>query len=398
MLGAMPDAAPTPPLAGVKVLDFTRNLPGPYASFLLASWGAEVIKVESPKGDPSRHQEPLFTWLCRGARSVMLDLRDDGSRPALEALLGWADVVLEGFRPGVMDRLGAGFARTKELNPSVVYCSISAFGQTGPRRDEPGHDLNLQALTGVCHLERDASGTPGVSAIPVADLSSSLLAVSAIAAALAARARDGEGRHLDVAMADAVLSWSAVWGEGIDMGGLARRALARQGPVAARLAEPLGAMLDRTKLFVLPHYGVFRCRDGKHLALGVVDEGHFWKSLCRVLGLPRRMAGLSMPLRTVLGPVLRPAVAARLRTRSRDAWLADLEAAGVPATPVLASRETRQEPQFVARGMFGPDGAVRAPLPGARPLVGPAPGLGEHTDQILAELGVTSAGSRLTAS
>ena len=146
------------PLSGLKVLDFSQNLPGPYATFLLACWGADVIKVEPPKGDPARFMEPFFSMVNRGKRSVVLDLRDERSRSAVEALVRWADVLVEGFRPGVMDRLGCGFARAKELNPRIVYCSISAYGQEGPMRDHPGHDLNLQATSGVCHLERDADG------------------------------------------------------------------------------------------------------------------------------------------------------------------------------------------------------------------------------------------------
>ena len=294
-----------PPLAGLKVLDFSQNLPGPYATFLLAGWGAEVIKVEPPKGDPGRFMEPFFSMVNRGKRSVVLDLRAPESRPAVEALIRWADVLVEGFRPGVMQRLGCGFERARELNPRIVYCSISAYGQGGPLRDHPGHDLNLQALSGVCHLERDAEGEPRGTMLPIADLSSSLLAVSGICAALADRR---EARYLDVAMADGVLSWSSVWGRGVDLASNARRGLG-SGPIEERsevtvgrprrafagggvpapsgatnvivevLTRPLVAFLERAKLYAMPHYGVFRARCGRWLTLGIVDEGHFWKAL-----------------------------------------------------------------------------------------------------------------------
>lgn len=373
------------PLSGLKVLDFSQNLPGPYATFLLACWGAEVIKVEPPKGDPARFMEPFFSMVNRGKRSVMLDLRDEGSRAAVEALVGWADVLVEGFRPGVMDRLGCGFERARELNPRIVYCSISAYGQEGPLRDHPGHDLNLQALSGVCHMERDGAGTPRGTMLPIADLSSALLAVSGICAALASE-RD-RARRLDVAMADGVLSWSSVWGIGVDLGSNAERALERRGAAVRALAEPLVRFLARAKLYAMPHYGVFRARDGRWLTLGIVDEGHFWRALCEELGLGR-LGGLPMPARIAAGPALRPLVAQRLRRRDRDEWLARFEAAGVPASPVLTPAEAARDPQARARGMVDDRGWIGSPLPGARLPRGSAPSKGEHTAEVMAMLGL----------
>ena len=231
-----------PPLSEVKVLDFSQNLPGPYATFLLSGWGADVVKVEPPKGDPGRFMEPFFSMLNRDKRSVVLDLRDEASRPALEALVRWADVLVEGFRPGVMARLGCDYEAAKALNPSIVYCSISAFGQDGPLRAHPGHDLDLQAISGTCWLERDGRDAPRGSVLPVADLSSALLAVSGISAALARRATSGEGAYLDVAMADGVLSWANVWGQGIDLGQPARQQLGSGAPRRPlRAAAPPGA-------------------------------------------------------------------------------------------------------------------------------------------------------------
>jgi len=381
-----PDDRPLP-LEGLKVLDFTQNLPGPYATFLLASWGAEVIKVEPPKGDPGRFIKPFFSMVNRGKRSVVLDLRDGASRPALEGLVKWADVLVEGFRPGVMTRLGCDYEAARALNPSILYCSISAFGQQGPLRDHPGHDLNLQSLGGVCHMERDAKGEPRYSMLPIADLSSSLLAVSGICAALAARRETGEGAYLDVAMADGVVSWANLWGLGVDLAGDAEKQLGGGGPAVQALTRPLLEFLDRVKLYAMPHYGVFRCRDGAYLSLGIVDETHFWKALCDELDLAP-LAKVPLPARIAAGPALRPLVARRLRKRPRDEWLARFERAGVPASAVVRPDEVAGLPQVKARGMVDARGWARSPLPGAVFPDAEAPERGEHTDQVLRMLGL----------
>jgi len=378
-------------LEGLRVLDFSQNLPGPYATFLLASWGADVIKLEPPKGDPARTMQPFFSMVNRGKRSVVLDLRDASNRPALDALMKSADVIIDGFRPGVMERLGADYARAKELNPRVVYCSISAFGQDGPLRAHPGHDLNLQAMAGICHLEQTDDGPRGAM-VPVADLSTSLVAVSAITGALLARERTGEGRYLDVAMLDAVLSWGNVWGIGIDFAAETERRVSEGGGLFAKvLAQPLVEHVGRHKLYAMPQYGVYECKGGRHLSLGIVDEKHFWKSLCEVLDLGP-MGRLPMPALIAVGPVVRPLIARRLRKRTAEQWLATFREAGVPAWPVRTAREALDEPQVKARGFADARGWMRAPLPDAEHL-GEPPERGEHTDAVLAELGVAATSS-----
>lgn len=384
----MSDPAPhgSAPLAGIRVVDFSQNLPGPYATFVLASLGAEVIKVEPPRGDPGRHMEPFFSMLNRGKRSVVLDLRDPASADPLRRLVSSADVLVEGFRPGVMARLGCDAETARGWNPALIYCSISAYGQGGPRAAEPGHDLNAQALAGVCHLQQDPDGRPDGLALPVADLSASLTAVASICAALAGRGRDGRGSVLDVAMSDAVVGWAQIWGIGVDLGAPVRARLGASG-LAGRALRPAADRalldeLDRRRLYAMPHYGVFRTRDGRFLALGVVDENHFWKALCGCLGLGR-FGGLPLPARTALGPLLRRLVARRLRRRTREDWLRRLGEAGVPATAVLSPVEARTEPQFVARGLFDERGHARAPLPQSAHVRGDAPGLGAHTAEIL---------------
>lgn len=376
-------------LAGIRVLDFSQNLPGPYATFLLAAWGAEVVKVEPPKGDPARNLEPFFTMVNRGKKSVVLDLRDTSSRPALEALVRWADVLVDGFRPGVMTRLGCDWEQARALNPRLIYISISAFGQDGPLREHPGHDLNLQAMAGVCHLERDENGVPKGSMLPVADLSTSLVAVGSITTALYAREKDGEGRYLDVAMADPVLSWANLWGLGIDFAGQADAKLAAGGPIVQVLTRPLVRHLERLKLYAMPQYGVYECKGGGHLSLGIVDERHFWKALCEVLDLGP-MAKLPMQGLVAVGPVVRPLIARRLRADTADRWTEKLREAGVPVWPVRTPKEAVAEPQVIARGLADARGWVGSPMPSAVPLESPAPKRGEHTETILRELGVAS--------
>lgn len=350
------------PLEGITVLDLTWNLPGPYATFVLASLGARIVKIEPPGGEPARHMPGLFEALNQGKESLFLDLKQPDDRARLLQLVDEADVFLEGFRPGVADRLGCGSTIVQQRNPRIVYCSISAFGQQGPRRDQPGHDLNAQALAGLCHLARDPSGHPHGLPVPVADLSASLSAVASICAALYARDRGETGRPgaaLDVAMVDTALSWASIWSEGVDLAADARRRLPDGlDPLARRL---LLDRLDRERLHALPHYEIFRCRDGAWLAIGIVDERHFWVSLCGALGLGR-LAGLPMPARTVLSPVIKRLFALRLRVRSRRTWLERFEAAGLPACAVLTPAEARADPHLRSR-MVDPGGRLRAPVP-----------------------------------
>lgn len=360
-----------PALTDLVVVDFTWNLPGPYATSLLAAQGAEVIKIEPPRGDPGRHIPPLFARLNRGKKSVVLDLRSEEGRAQLRPLVERADVLVEGFRPGVIDRLGCSPEQALEWNPRLVFCSISAFGQRTPARDKPGHDLNLQALAGLCHLERDARGRPKELVLSIADLSSALSAVAAIGLALAQRERTGVGQVIDVAMLDAIADWTAIWADGLDLLGDVRRS----GTVGkAVAASPWFASHRRRRLYALPHYGLYRCRDDRWIAIGIVDENPFWRSLCKTLGL-RGVGRLPLPARAALGPILDSVVRARIRTRSSRHWLDVLDRADVPVTPALSPDEARIDPRVVVRSS--------GPIPGGRmPLEGP-PKLGEHTDAVL---------------
>lgn len=346
------------PLAGVRVVDFSQNLPGPYASLVLASWGANVVKVESPRGDPARATEPFFSMVNRGKRSVVLDLRD-GSGDAharLQQLLEWADVLIEGFRPGTMKRLGAGFEEARAINPELVYCSISAYGQQGERRLEPAHDLNLQALSGLSELEALSSGQPRGSHVPVSDVVAAWTAISAIVAAL----RDpASAPHLDVAMLDGAITWAQLIGKGIDLRRPAEHALRNKLP--RRLSHGLLEKLDRLKLFAIPHYGVFRAADGRWIAIGVVDEMKFWRGLCEVLRL-ERLKKLSLSARIALSPFVRQAIAYRIRSRSSAHWLRSLKGAGLPVTRVRNAARAVDDAQVHERGLLDAAGFVQGPL------------------------------------
>jgi crotonobetainyl-CoA:carnitine CoA-transferase CaiB-like acyl-CoA transferase len=303
----------------VRVVDFSQNLPGPYASLLLAQLGAEVVKVEPPGGDPARAFPRLFAAVNQGKGSVCLDLKSHVGRARARALLKDADVVVEGWRPGVADRLGVGYGDVRDENPDAVYVSISGYGQTGDRAGAPGHDVNYQAEAGI--LAVDPSHVPGVPVLPVADMASGLFAAFAACAALLAVARGHRGRFIDVSMTDVAMTWT-----------LPRLDLADGGDVFTRT----------------PHYGIYACADGRPLALGIVHEQHFWRSFCQVVGLDA-LAAATYDQRCD-DPALRAVVADAVAGWPRDELLARLQEVDVPASAVLMPWEALGVDAFVRRG------------------------------------------------
>ncbi len=397
------------------------NLPGPYATMVLASLGAEVIKVEPPRGDTARNIGRLFDLVNGGKKSVAVDLKSEEGRASMRPLLASADVVIEGFRPGVMESFGMDAPSLRARHPRLVYCSVSGFGQHGPYRDYPAHDLNLQAITGVCDMMRDADDHPWGCALPIADLSSGLTAVTAIVAALFARERGGTGSTIDVALTDTVLSWAYVWAEGLTpsdaqlsaavpaveswlsrkrgTGGVEQPVLRRLAAFVADARTPerldrIGNAVKKTRryqqlvrlrLHALPHYGVYRTADAQWLSIGIVDETKFWRALCTALGLPAPLAALPGSARFVAGGPLRKLVARALRRRPLQHWLAHFDRAKVPVAAVLPLTEALRDPQLLTR-IQGPLGAaVPAPLvaPNARDVSNSAPTLGEHNPHLL---------------
>jgi len=340
-------------LAGVRVLDLTRLLPGPMGTQHLADLGADVIKIEDTgAGD---YANPAVRALVnRNKRAIRIDLKQPQGVAALLRLCRDADVLVEGFRPGVMQRLGVGYEAVAAVNPRIVYCSISGFGQDGPLAAMPGHDINYIALTGVADQVGNAHG-PGLSNLPVADLLGGTMgAVKDILAALLAAARTGRGRHLDVSIADAVMAHAV----------LPLAQLKQHGKV-----QPLG---EGALTGALACYGFYRTADGRHVAVGAL-EPKFWQALCRRLERPDLE-----PLHRTGDPATERALQAQLAAvfaaRPLAHWaqlFADGEAC---VTPVLRLDEALAHPHFRARGVHAGHDAG-APQPG------------EHTGAVLREAG-----------
>ena len=262
-------------LEGLRVLDLTLFLPGPYLTLALADHGAEVIKIEPPgEGDPTRHLGPkdgpstvYFRNLNRGKKSVVMDLKDPQEREALLRLAESADVFVESFRPGVVDRLGVGYGQVSARNPRIVYCSISAFGQQGPYRDRPAHDLAVEALSGVLSMTLGEDGRPTIPGLPLADLLAALNGLAGVLMALLARQRTGKGDYVDIAMHDAMFA------------GLANIL----GPTFAENRQPV-ARHERTT-GGSAFYRLYETADGRHLALGG-QEIKFVRNLLGAFGRP----------------------------------------------------------------------------------------------------------------
>jgi alpha-methylacyl-CoA racemase len=341
------------PLAGVRVLDLTRLLPGPFAAQQLADLGAVVIKVEDTgAGD---YANPAVRALVnRGKRAIRIDLKQPQGLATLLRLCRDADVLVEGFRPGVMRRLGAGYEAVAAVTPRIVYCSISGFGQSGPLAQMPGHDINYTSLTGVADQVGNAHG-PALSNLPLADLlGGSMTAVRDILAALFAAARDGRGRHLDSAIADGVLAQAV----------LPLAALRQHGQV-----QPLG---EAALTGALACYGFYRTADGRHMAVGALEH-KFWDAMCKRLERPD-LAPLHRTGDKATEERVRDELRAVFAAQPLSHWAALFADGEACVTPVLRLDETLAHPHFQARGFS------------ANPA-GPSPGPGEHTQDILRAAG-----------
>lgn len=377
------------PLEGLRVLDLSRLLPGPYCTLLLADLGAEVVKVEDPSGgDYIRHMPPmageqsgLFHALNRNKRSIALDLKSEAGSHAFKRLVETWDVVVESFRPGVMDRLGLGYETLAAINPRLIFCSISGYGADGPLKSRAGHDLNYIARSGVLGYGGEAGGAPAMPGVQIADIGGALTAAVGILAAINERHRTGRGRFVDISMCESSLAF-------LHMHLGARLAQGAEGIPLRRGVEPLNGGY--------PCYGVYRARDGRHLAIGAL-EPKFWNAFCAAVGredlAPLGWSGGEEGARA------REEVARLVAERTLAEWEAFLADKDLCCEPVREGDELLDEPALRERGVFVEAfdpvekrtlRYLRTPVHLGEPVVEPAPALGADTEAILAEAGLTA--------
>jgi CoA:oxalate CoA-transferase len=376
------------PLRGVRVLDLTRVLAGPFCTMNLADLGAEVIKIEMPgRGDDSRSFAPVmpsgdsgyFYSVNRGKRSITLDLRtEEGAKVFLE-LAAKSDVVVENFSPGTMDRFKTGYAQLKAANPKIILCSISGFGQTGPKASAPAYDIVAQALGGTMSITGNPGGEPVRCGVSVGDLSAALYGIIAILSALRVRDRDGVGNHVDIAMLDCQVA-------------MLEDALARYS-VSGKIPGRLG-----TRHPSITPFQQFRAADD-YFVMGAGNES-IWLRFCDALAMPQLKDDPRFATnadRTANHPELEAILARIFATQPRDHWLRILTDASVPCAPIANVEEVSRDPHLAARNMIlhaehsSFDGLIvpGSPLKSAGDKDIPAtraPGLGEDTDTVLASV------------
>lgn len=375
------------PLHGIRVLDLSRVLAGPYCTMVLGDLGADVIKVESPEGDETRGWGPPFAegesayYLCvnRNKRSIIVDFKTEDGRAVLHRLLDHSDVLVENFRPGTLARFGLDFVSASEINPALIYCSITGFGQSGPLRDKPGYDFMIQAMGGLMSITGEPDGEPMKVGVAVADLFAGQNAVIAILAALQARTHTRRGQHLDISLFDSQVGMLANVASNFLLSGNLPK---RYGNAHANIVP----------------YQSFQASDTWFI-LAVGNDRQFEK-LCEIIGRLDLAKDARYALnsdrvthRDELLAILKPV----FLTRTSGEWLSALDAAGIPCGPIHTLDQVFTMPQVEARDMLI---EMDHPAIGKLPLVGsplkfsdtpveyrrPPPRLGEHTDEVLKEL------------
>ncbi len=369
-------------LEGLRVVDLSQFLPGPQLTLMMADHGAEVIKIEPPgEGEPGRQiglveggHTVFFRNTQRGKKSFCVNLKSPEGREALLKLCESADVFVEAFRPGVVDRLGVGYAAVSARNPRIVYCSISAFGQTGPYRDRPAHDLATEALAGLVSLNQGNDGEPVMPHVPVADITASLHALAGVLMALYRREKNGRGDYLDIAMLDSAIAWTP-------------------NITGSTFAEKRAPRIkEERSLGGAAFYNIYRTRDDRHVVLGA-QELKFVRNLLGELGrldlveLAERGPGTHQrPLTAFLREVF--------AGRSRAEWIDWFRDKDIGFAWVNDLREAFDDPQVNSRGMHLHDTQgheyIGVPIKFLREPAAPRlslPAIGEHNDEILRELG-----------
>ncbi len=375
------------PLTGVKVLDLTRVLSGPFCTALLGDMGADVIKVEAPEGDSVRGQGAIkdglswyFAQFNRNKRSIRLDLRKPEAKVILERAIGQADVLVENFRPGVLARLGFDDDRLKALRPSLVVCSINGFGSTGPYKDRPAFDFVAQAMSGFMSVNGGADDPPLRSGLPISDLVAGLYAALSIAVAVPRAKATGQGQRAEVSLTNGLVSLLSYIATNYFATGAAPARSGNDHPIAAP-------------------YGLFPTRDGQ-IALAPADDAFFGRlaDALREPGLKTDPLYATQSARVVNRTRINAIVGGKLAANTTDFWVETLNKAGVPCGPVNSVAEVFRDPQILQQQMVMD---VEQPGYGIVRMLGfpikfsdspcrvrrPAPRLGEHSDEILGELG-----------
>jgi crotonobetainyl-CoA:carnitine CoA-transferase CaiB-like acyl-CoA transferase len=327
------------PLKGIKVLDLSRLLPGGFCSMILGDFGAEVIKVEEPgRGDYARWTPPFldgqsayFLSINRNKKSMVLDLKNPKGKDAFLRLARTADIVIESFRPGVVDRLGIGYPHVAKVNPHIIYCSISAFGQNGPLREQAGHDLNCLALSGLLSITGMKGGPPIISGVQLSDYATAMMAAAAILLAYIECQRSGQGQYCDISMLDAITSWMGM-------------------PVVKYLADGLlPGPQDSMFNGAFACCNVYETKDGRFVALGAMEE-KFWNSFCKVIGR-EDLISLQWESQTVQEKIKKE-LSLLFGQKTMVEWLELLGGQEICFSPILNIEETLHFPHLQSRGMF----------------------------------------------
>jgi crotonobetainyl-CoA:carnitine CoA-transferase CaiB-like acyl-CoA transferase len=378
-------------LEGIRVLDLSQFLPGPHFTMMMSDHGADVIRIEAPSGEPTREigarQDGVGVWFRnthRGKRSVVLDLKRPEGVAAFLRLAAQADVVVEAFRPGVVDRLGVGYAAVRSVNPRIVYCAISAFGQTGPYAMRPAHDVSIQAESGLLSLNLGADGQPVLPSLPGADMAGSLMAMNGVLMALLRRATTGEGDYIDISMQDSLVSWLV---------NVVGPVFAQDAPFVTKDQRSFGGNA---------FYNIYRCADGRSITLGGA-EIKFAANLLNALARPDLIPLCRLPPGPGQQP-LRDFLAETFAGHTLAHWEAFLAPLDVCWAPVNDLHQGLASAQLEARAMrveFKPDAdpASRHSMLGIPikfalepgKVVDQVPALGEHTGEVLREAGCTQA-------
>lgn len=379
------------PLQGLKVLDFSTLLPGPFATMMLADMGADVLRVESPSRPDMVRLMPPFAddgnaaahgFLNRSKRAIAVDLKRPEGVEIVKRLVAEYDIVIDQFRPGVMDRLGVGYEALKAVNPGLIYCAITGYGQTGPYKDRAGHDMNYLAIAGVLGYNGRRATGPAPIAVQVADVAGgSCHAVIGVLAAVLHRQRSGEGQFIDISMTDAAFSLHALTAPAALVGG----------------EEP---GLESTQLNGGTFYDCYETADGRHFSVGGL-EPQFFMQFCAAIGRPE-LAPLGLNMSPDVVAELKGQIAAEMKKKTYAEWSAVFAAIDSCTEPVLRFSEAVEHPQVVARELVvevpqangGRQRQLASPIKFSRTPAHYAhtgASLGQHTDEVLQALGYDAA-------